>query len=251
MKLKNKVALITGAGSGIGRATALLFAKEGAKVVVVDYNEDTAKETVKMIKKSGGEAISIKADVSRSEDVQNMIRQTVERYGRLDVLHNNAGIEGQQASTAEYSEAIFDKVISINLKGVFLGMKYGIQQMLKQGGGVIINTSSNAGIVGFRGASAYTASKGGVIQLTKTAALEYATSNIRVNAICPGMIMTNMIERIASDRGETVKQLSEKEPVKRMGRPEEVAALALFLASDDSSFVTGAAMIVDGGHSAQ
>ena len=251
MKLKNKVALITGAGSGIGRATALLFAKEGAKVVVVDYNEDTAKETVEIIKKNGGEAISIKADVSRSEDVQNMIRQTVERYGRLDVLHNNAGIEGQQAPTAEYDEAVFDKVISVNLKGVFLGMKYGIQQMLKQGGGVIINTSSNAGIVGFRGASAYTASKGGVIQLTKTAALEYATNNIRVNAICPGMIMTNMIERIANGRKETVKQLSDKEPVKRMGRPEEVAALALFLASEDSSFVTGATMVVDGGHSAQ
>jgi NAD(P)-dependent dehydrogenase (short-subunit alcohol dehydrogenase family) len=251
MKLKDKVALITGAGSGIGRATALLFAKEGAKVVVVDANKDTARGTVDLIKKNGGEAIFIKADVSKSGEVQNMIKETVKKYGRLDVLYNNAGIEGEQAPTAECSENNFDRVIAVNLKGEFLGMKYGIQQMLKQGGGVMINTSSVAGLVGFSGIPAYCASKGGIIQLTRTAALEYATRNIRVNAICPGLIWTPMIERFSGKNEETIKQFSEMEPVKRMGKPEEVAALALFLASDDSSFITGAAVTVDGGYTAQ
>lgn len=251
MRLKDKVALITGAGSGIGRATALLFAREGAEVVVVDYNEDTARETVDLIKKDGGEAIFIKADVSKSGEVQNMIKETVKKYGKIDVLYNNAGIEGEQAPTAECSEENFDRVIAVNLKGEFLGMKYGIQQMLKQGGGVIINTSSAAGLVGFPGIPAYCASKGGIIQLTRTAALEYATRNIRINAICPGVIWTPMIERFTGKNEEMVKQFSEIEPVKRLGKPEEVAALALFLASDDASFITGAAVTVDGGYTAE
>jgi NAD(P)-dependent dehydrogenase (short-subunit alcohol dehydrogenase family) len=251
MKLRGKVALITGAGSGIGRATAILFAREGAKVVVVDYNEATARETAELIKKSGGEAIFIKADVSNSEDVRKMIERAVQEYGRLDILYNNAGIEGQQAPTAECPEENFERVISVNLRGVFLGMKYGIQQMLKQGGGVIINTASVAGMVGFAGLPAYCASKGGVIQLTRTAALEYATMNIRINAICPGVIWTPMVERFTGKREEMIKQFSEIQPVKRMGRPEEVAALALFLASEDSSFITGAAITIDGGYTAQ
>jgi NAD(P)-dependent dehydrogenase (short-subunit alcohol dehydrogenase family) len=251
MKLRGKVALITGAGSGIGRATAILFAREGAKVVVVDYNEATARETAELIKKSGGEAIFIKADVSNGEEVRKMIDRAVQEYGRLDILYNNAGIEGQQAPTAECPEENFERVISVNLRGVFLGMKYGIQQMLKQGGGVIINTASVAGMVGFAGLPAYCASKGGVIQLTRTAALEYATMNIRINAICPGVIWTPMVERFTGKREEMIKQFSEIQPVKRMGRPEEVAALALFLASEDSSFITGAAITIDGGYTAQ
>jgi NAD(P)-dependent dehydrogenase (short-subunit alcohol dehydrogenase family) len=251
MKLKDKVALITGAGSGIGRSTALLFAKEGAKVVVVDANKDTARDTVDLIKRNGGEAIYIKADVSKSGEVQNMIKETLKKYGKLDVLFNNAGIEGQQAPTTECTEENFDRVIAVNLKGEFLGMKYGIQQMLKQGGGVVINTSSVAGLVGFSGAPAYCASKGGIIQLTRVAALEYATRNIRVNAICPGIIWTPMIERATDKNQEMIKQFSEMEPVKRMGKPEEVAALALFLASNDSSFITGAAVTADGGYTAE
>jgi NAD(P)-dependent dehydrogenase (short-subunit alcohol dehydrogenase family) len=251
MKLKDKVALITGAGSGIGRATALLFAKEGAKVVVVDVNKDAARDTVDLIKKNGGEAVFVKTDVSKSGEVQNMIKETVKKYGKLDVLYNNAGIEGKQAPTAECSEENFDRVIAINLKGGFLGMKYGIQQMLKQGGGVVINTSSVAGLVGFSGAPAYCASKGGIIQLTRAAALEYATRNIRVNAICPGIIWTSMVERATENNQEMIKQFSDIEPIKRMGKPEEVAAVALFLASDDASFITGAAVTVDGGYTAE
>lgn len=251
MKLENKVALITGGGSGIGRATALLFGKEGAKVVVADYKEDAGKETIELIRKNGGEATFVLADVSKSENVQDMIRHTVEKYGKLDIVFNNAGIEGQLAPTADCSEENFDRVIAVNLRGVFLGMKHAIQQMLKQGSGVIVNTASAAGIVGWETLPAYSASKGGVIQLTRTAALEYATRNIRINAICPGVIRTPMVERVTGGKEELTKQFTEIEPVKRMGRPEEVAALALFLASDDSSFITGAAIPVDGGYTAQ
>jgi len=251
VKLENKVALITGGGSGIGQATALLFGKEGAKVVVADYKEDAGKETIELISKNGGEATFVLADVSKSENVQNMIRQAVKKYGKLDIVVNNAGIEGQLAPTADCSEENLDRVIAVNLRGVFLGMKYAIQQMLKQGSGVIINTASVAGIVGWKNLPAYSASKGGIIQLTRVAALEYATRNIRINAICPGVILTPMVERVTGGKEELIKQFTEIEPVKRMGRPEEVAALALFLASDDSSFITGAAIPVDGGYTAQ
>lgn len=250
MRLKDKVATITGAGSGIGRATAILFAKEGAKVVVADYVAEGGESTVGMIKDAGGEASFIKTDVSKSADVRAMFDFTVKTYKRLDILYNNAGIEGELAPTADCSEENFERVISVNLIGVFLGMKYGIPIMLQQGGGVIINTSSVAGLVGFEGMPAYNASKGGVIQLTRTAALEYATQNIRVNAICPGVIWTPMVARVASTE-EAMKQFTEIEPVKRMGKPEEIAAAALFLASDESSFVTGAAFPVDGGYTAQ
>jgi len=250
MRLKDKVATITGAGSGIGRATAILFAKEGAKVVVADYVAEGGEETVRMIKDVGGEASFTKTDVSKSEDVKTMLDFTVKIYGRLDVLFNNAGIEGEMAPTADCSEENFDRVIAVNLRGVFLGLKYGIPLMLQQGGGVIINTSSVAGLVGFANLPAYNASKGGVIQLTRTAALEYATQNIRVNAICPGVIWTPMLERVAPTE-EAQKQFAEIEPVKRMGKPEEIAAAALFLASDESSFVTGVAFPVDGGYIAQ
>jgi len=250
-KLDKRVAIITGAGSGIGRATALLFAKEGAKVVVADNVVSGGEETVSMIREAGGEACFVKTDVSREGDIQLMIKVALDDYGQLDILYNNAGIVGKLGPTHEVDNADWDRVISINLKGVFLGMKFAIPEMLKRGGGVIINTASVAGLVGFSGLSAYSASKGGVIQLTKTAALEYATQNIRVNCICPGVIWSPMVERMTGGSEEVKKQFIEKEPVGRMGKPEEIAQAALFLASDDASFITGIPLPVDGGFIAQ
>lgn len=250
-KLEGKVSIITGAGSGIGKSTAILFAKEGSKVVVVDCVVEGGKKTVDLINKDGGEAIFIEADVSKSADVQRAITSTVDKYGKLDILYNNAGVEGILAPIHESTEENFDRVISINLRGVFLGMKYGIIQMLKQGGGVIISTASVAGLIGFPNITAYCASKGGVVQLTKTAALEYATQNIRINCICPGIIWTPMLERFTGGDEETKKQFTAMEPVGRMGKPEEVAQAVLFLASDDASFVTGVPFPVDGGYIAQ
>lgn len=251
MKLKDKIALVTGAGSGIGRATALRFSREGAKLIVADWNRDGGVETVELIKKSGGEAAFVQVDVSDDSQVRDMIRFAVDTHGRIDILFNNAGIEGDMAATSECTEENFDRVIAVNLRGVFLGMKYGIQQMLKQGGGVVINTASVAGLIGFAGLPAYCASKGGVVQLTRTAALEYAQQNIRVNAICPGVIHTSMIDRITGGEEEAIQQFTRLEPVKRMGTPEEIAAVAAFLASEDASFVTGVPFPVDGGFVAQ
>ena len=245
-RLQGKVAIITGAGSGIGKATALLFAREGAKVVCADIKD--ADQTAGEI---GDNALAVTADVSKSADVQAMVKAATSRFGRLDVIFNNAGIEGEQAPTADASEENFDRVIAINLKGVFLGMKYAIPAMLENGGGSIINNASVAGLVGFPNIPAYCASKGGVVQLSKTAALEYATQGIRVNAICPGVIWTPMVERFTGGTEEARAQFAAIEPVGRMGTADEVAAMALFLASDESSFVTGAAMPVDGGFVAQ
>jgi NAD(P)-dependent dehydrogenase (short-subunit alcohol dehydrogenase family) len=245
-KLDGKVAVITGAASGIGRATALLFAEEGAKVVVADWDEAKGRKTAEEIRAAGGEATFVRVDVSRPEDVQAMVETAVRDYGRLDVIFNNAGVEGEQAPTADCTLDNWERVININLRGVFLGMKYAIPHMLN-GGGVIINNASVAGLVGFRGIPAYCASKGGVIQLTRAAALEYAPQGIRVNAICPGVIWTPMVERFASTSDEARAALEAMEPIGRFGQPEEVARLALFLASDDSSFCTGAPFIVDGG----
>ena len=247
MRLPNKIALITGAGSGIGKAAALLFASEGARIAAVDIVEDSAAETARQIKATGGQAISIAADVSRSDDVQAMVAATIERLGVPDVLFNNAGIEGETAFLANMTDEGFDRVIAINLRGVFLGMKYALPHMVRNGGGSVVNTASIAGMVAVRGAVAYCAAKAGVIAMTRVAAAEYARYNIRVNCVCPGATNTPMVTRIAGGGElppESVRRVSE---MGRIGRPEEIARMALFLASDEASFATGAPFIVDGG----
>ena len=250
-RVQDKIALITGGGSGIGRATALAFAREGAKVVVADYNAEGGQRTVAMIKNAGGEAVFVATDVSNPKDAESIVARTVEKYGRLDCAFNNAGIEGEFVTTPECSIDNWRRVISINLDGVFYCMKYEIAQMLKQGGGAIVNTSSGAGLVGLPGAPAYVAAKHGVAGLTKTAALEFARANIRVNAVCPGFIRTPMVERVL-DRGVFDEQrIIESEPIHRMGKPEEIAEAVVWLCSDAASFVTGVPMPVDGGYVAQ
>lgn len=250
-QFEGKVALVTGAGSGIGRASALAFAREGAKTVVADVVVEGGEETVRMIKEAGGEALFVKTDVSKAAEVEALIQKVVETYGRLDYAHNNAGIEGTMAPTADCTEENWDRTISINLKGVWLCMKYEIPQMLKQGGGAIVNTASVAGLVGFQGLPAYAASKGGVVQLTRVAALEYAKAGIRVNAVCPGVIRTPMVERLLSGQPEAEAGFIAMEPVGRMGKPEEIAEAVVWLCSDAASFVTGHPMVVDGGLVAQ
>jgi NAD(P)-dependent dehydrogenase (short-subunit alcohol dehydrogenase family) len=244
---KDKVALVTGASSGIGLATALAFSREGAKVIIADVMVGKGEEAARMIREKGGEALFVHTDVSQAFEVEALVRETVDAYGRLDCACNNAGIEGIFAPTADCTEENWERVISINLKGAWLCMKYEIIQMLGQGGGSIVNVSSIAGLVGFMDIPAYTASKHGVIGLTRTAALEYAKKNIRVNAVCPGVIRTAMVERIIGGKPEVEAQYTAMEPVGRLGTPEEVAESILWLASDKSSFVTGTYMVVDGG----
>ena len=249
--MKDKVALVTGASSGIGRATALAFAREGAKVVVADMNVIGGEETVQLVKAAGGEACFVQTDVSQAASVEAMIGKTVETYGRLDYAHNNAGVEGTLSRTAEHTEEDWEPVIRINLKGVWLCMKYEIPQMLKQGGGAIVNTASGAGLIGVKRMPAYVASKHGVVGLTKTAALEYAKSGIRVNAVCPGVIQTAMVERVTGSRPDVLDKMIAAEPIGRSGQPEEIAQAVVWLCSDAASFVTGHAMAVDGGAVAQ
>jgi NAD(P)-dependent dehydrogenase (short-subunit alcohol dehydrogenase family) len=226
-----------------------VFAQEGAKVVVADYIADGGHETVRQIKAAGGEASFVLTDVSKSADVRNMIATTVQTYGRVDILFNNAGIEGPSAKLANYKEEDWDRVIAIDLTAVYLGMKYVLPEMIKQGGGVIISTASVAGLVGFPGSGAYAAAKAGVINMTRMAALEYADKNIRVNCICPGIIETPMVDRVMGNRPKD--QVIKAEPIGRLGRPEDIAHAALFLASDESSFATGAPFIIDGGYVAR
>ena len=248
---KGKVALVTGAGSGIGRAAAQIFSREGAQVAVADVNVAGAEETVSMIKAAGGEAFCIQTDVSNGAEVEAMVNAVVEKYSRLDCAYNNAGIEGALARTADYTEDDWAPVIAINLTGVWLSMKYEIPHMLKTGGGAIVNTSSAAGLLGAPRMPAYAASKHGVVGLTKTAALEYAKSGIRVNAVCPGIIDTSMVGRLRERRPKMFQKIESGEPIGRMGQPEEIAETAVWLCSDAASFVTGHAMAVDGGIVAQ
>ena len=249
--LENKVVLVTGGGSGIGRATSLLLAKQGAKVMIADYVPESAERTVKLIKDAGGNANCIAADVSMPKQVEAMVAKTVEVYGRLDGAFNNAGIEGKMADTVEYPEETFDRIMAINLKGVWLCMRAEIPQMLKTGGGAIVNTASGAGLVGVPMLSAYNASKHGVVGLTKTAALEYAQKNIRVNCVCPGLINTPMVARMIDSGGMNEQEFVAAEPVRRMGRPEEIGEGVVWLLSDAASFVTGHSMSIDGGYVAQ
>jgi len=251
----NKVALVTGGASGIGRSTAIAFAREGAKVVVTDIHIEAGEATVRMIEEAGGEARFVKADVSEADEVEAMVTRTVEMYGRLDCAFNNAGIEGQSAmaSLTDCTIAEWDRVMGINLKGVWLCMKYEIPHMLSQGGGSIVNTASVAGLGGgtWVGTTAYVASKHGVIGLTKAAALAYAKSGIRVNAVCPGVVRTPLVERHLKANPRLEALLVANEPIGRMAQPEEVAEAVVWLCSDAASFVTGHPMVVDGGAVAQ
>lgn len=247
-KLAGKVAVITGAASGIGRASARLFAAQGARIVVADRDRSGGEATAAAIAAAGGTALFLAVDVSDAASVRAMIDTTLARYDQLDVLFNNAGIGGAYAPVGECSEDNFDRIIAVNLKGVFLGMKYGIPALLRSGGGAVINTASVAGLVGARGFPAYSASKGGVIQMTKVAALECATRNVRVNCICPGGVDTPILEMVPAAHREVIAHTN---PMRRLAQPEEIAAMALFLASDDSSFATGGVFVVDGGSSAQ
>ena len=247
-----KVALVTGGGSGIGRASGLAFARDGAKVVIVDVDVAGGEETVQMIKEAGGEAALVHADVTRTADVEAMVGRAVELYGRLDCAFNNAGVSGRERNlTADYTEDEWDRVVGINLKGVWLCMKSEIVQMLKQGGGAIVNTASVAGLVGIRGTSAYIASKHGVVGLTKAAALEYAESGIRVNAVCPGYIHTPLTQPIFDRVEGFEQQVLARHPLGRLGQPEEIAEAVVWLSSDAASFVTGHSMPADGGYVAQ
>lgn len=246
---KNKVALITGGSSGIGRATALAFARKGAKVVIADWIK--SNETMDKLENLGGEAIFIKCDVSKDSDVKTLIEKTIHTFGHLDYAFNNAGIEGASNSVQDCSEENWDNTIAINLKGIWLCMKYEIPKMLKKGKGVIINCSSAAGLIGFKGLPAYVASKHGVIGLTKTAALECATLGVRINAVCPGVIQTPMIDRLTGKSKEGIEQFTGLEPMGRFGEAEEIANAVIWLCSEEASFVTGVAMPVDGGLVAQ
>lgn len=246
--LEGKVAIITGAGSGIGKAVSLLYAAEGAKVVVSDIAEKGGNETVSEIKAKGGEAIFVKADTSRPDDNKNVVEQAVKQFGGLHLAVNNAGIGGPLGPLGEYPVDGWDKVIAINLSGVFYGLRYQIPAMLSSGGGSIVNVASILGKVGTKGSGAYVAAKHGVIGLTETAALEYAAQKIRVNSIGPGYILTPLLESLDD---AAMKALVGLHPMGRLGTAEEVAELALWLNSDKASFVTGAYYNVDGGYLAQ
>ena len=246
--LNDKVAIVTGAAKGIGKSTALLFAKEGAKVTVSDIDEENGKKVVEAIKSDGGEAIFVKADASKVEDHKKLVSKTVEAFGKLDVAINNAGIGGPLSKTADYPIDGWDTVIKLNLSGVFYGTKYQIEEMLKHGSGSIVNIASILGQVGTANSPAYVAAKHGVVGFTKTAALEYAKEGIRVNSVGPGYIKTPLLEGLDDD---TLEMLVGLHPIGRLGKPEEVAEIILWLASDKASFVTGNYYAVDGGYLSQ
>jgi NAD(P)-dependent dehydrogenase (short-subunit alcohol dehydrogenase family) len=247
-RLDGKVALITGAGNGMGRVASTLFAQEGARIVVADWSEDGGRETVAAVEDAGGDAAFVKVDVARAEQVEAMVAFTVERFGSLDVLYNNAGIfPADDGGVTETPEPTWDRVMEVNLKGVWLGCKYGVPAMLASGGGSIVNVASFVALMGAATAQiAYTASKGGVLAMTREIAVEYGRQGIRANSLCPGPIATPMLEELMSDPARKQRRLVHI-PMGRLGQAEELAKAALFLASDESSFMTGAQLVVDGG----
>lgn len=249
--LDGKAAIVTGAGSGIGRAIATLFAEEGARVAVVDVSESDGKETVELLRKRGGDAIFIQGDISNSAIVKRIVETTVKKYERVDILCNNAGVESM-GSILEITEENWDKVMSVNLKGVFLCSKHSVPKMVENGGGVIINIASVLGLIGSKGEAAYCASKGGIISLTRAMALDFAPHNIRVNCICPGSVLTPTFKRVMTSLGDyeaAFQRNLDKIPLKRIAEPEEIAYAALYLASEKASYITGSVLVIDGGWS--
>ena len=246
-ELESKVALVTGGTSGIGRETAVLFAKAGAQVVVAGRRDAEGNETIELIRATGADGLFVKADVSKASEVEGLVQKAVAKFGRLNIAFNNAGVEGAWAPIVRQSEDDWDRTIAINLKGVWLCLKYELGQMLKQGGGgAIVNMASVTGLVGFVGAAAYSASKHGVIGLTQTAALENAKSGIRVNAVCPGLVETTMVDRIFRVPGMRKYAVS-CHPIGRLGKPGEIAEAVLWMCSDHASFMTGQCLVLDGG----